>query len=205
MSTFIDLTGQRFGKLTVLRRAVPPRGSSEVWWTCRCDCGNIIDVKRRYLRNGDSKSCGCLRTKHGQYKTRLYRIWRHMHDRCDNTNDTRFKDYGGRGITVCREWDDFSSFMQWAMSHGYTDTLTIDRIDTNGNYEPNNCRWITMAEQQSNKRNNHLITSHGQTMTMAQWSRYTNIPVKTIHKRLSDGWTDDDAVSIAIGGKRCRA
>ena len=142
-----DLTGQRFGRLTVLER-------TELKWLCKCDCGNKKIVAGGHLVSGDTKSCGCLRIKHGMRNTRLYSIWHGMKERCYNTKHKFYKHYGGRGIKVCEEWkNDFQTFADWALSHGYADNLTIDRIDVNGNYEPSNCQWATNAEQQRNKRN----------------------------------------------------
>ena len=170
MPNFIDLTGQRFGDLVVLNReANSPR--NEVMWRCRCEaCGKEIITRAGNLRSGTSKSCGCTRaakcgaaakitnTKHGASPhrgyTKLYNTWLRMKGRCNNPNATSYKYYGGRGITVCLEWQrDFAAFRDWANAHGYKEGLSIDRIDPNGNYEPSNCRWITMAEQQRNKRN----------------------------------------------------
>jgi len=167
----VDLTGQRFGKLLVLRRCGSKNGHAA--WLCRCDCGNEKIMSASSLRSG-TKSCGCLcieaiknwnqseekkkvtvslKTKHGMKGTRLYRIWQAMKARCTNQNVPCFRYYGGRDIRVCEEWkNDFQAFHEWAVENGYADNLTIDRVDVNGNYEPANCRWVTMAEQNKNKR-----------------------------------------------------
>lgn len=154
-----DLTGKRFGKLTVIRRYGTDR-YKRVIWLCRCDCGNETIAAGTPLKNGHKKSCGCYKYEatfiHGfaNKGNRLYNIWDKMNYRCVNVNYHRYKDYGGRGIKVCNEWkNSFVIFRDWALSNGYADNLTLDRIDVNGNYEPSNCRWITNAEQQKNKRN----------------------------------------------------
>ena len=145
-----DLTGLRYGRLVAIERA-PNSKSGRTVWKCRCDCGNEKCVLETALQQGLTKSCGCLRP--GLRNTRLYSIWSHMKQRCENPNSNRFCYYGARGIVVCSEWkDDFLAFYQWAMNNGYDDALSIDRIDTNGNYEPSNCRWATATMQNRNRR-----------------------------------------------------
>lgn len=149
------------------------------------------------------KSCGCFfdekkkfgNPKHEKSNTRIYRIWSEMKTRCYLKTCNIYKNYGGRGITICKEWlDDFMNFYNWAMSNGYTDELTIDRIDVNGNYEPSNCRWATNEIQQNNKRNNRIIVLNGVSHTLSEWSKITGINGGTISKRIKSGWTIERAL-----------
>ena len=158
----IDLTGQRFGRLEVLKYS----GNSR--WECKCDCGKIVYPKGGNLRKGDISSCGCLRKDvaynnhitHGETKSRLYRIWKLMRRRCNNINDVSYPLYGGRGISVCEEWSQYEPFKLWALSDGYSEELSIDRIEPNGNYEPANCRWATAKEQVINRREECFKLKH---------------------------------------------
>lgn len=198
MGKFIDLTGQQFGRLTVLSRA-ENKGKTTMW-NCTCICGKNLQVGSANLIRGIAKSCGCYRLdrhrevckKHNGRGTRLYRIWKNMRTRCYYTNFAQYKDYGGRGIIICKEWDDFKVFQEWAIKTGYNDTLTIDRIDVNGNYCPDNCRWSTMKAQNRNKRNNHLVAGK----TLAEWAEIKDIKYQTMVSRANKSKNMDDVLSL---------
>lgn len=193
----LDLTGNRYGRLTVLKEN-GKRGKN-ILWLCRCDCGNEINAIPYNLKNGHTQSCGCLQKEarakshatHHKSKSRLYRIWRHIKSRCLNENVSHYKYYGGRGISICKEWEDsFENFYEWANSNGYQDDLSIDRIDVNGNYEPSNCRWTNATTQANNKTNNRLIEYNGECHTLSEWSSILGIHQLTISKRIDDyGWS----------------
>ena len=164
MSITKDLTGKKYGRWTVIRRDTNDKNNRSRW-VCECECGNTKTLKLCDLRNGRSKSCGCLRrentskmfSSHQKTNTRLYRIWASMKNRCLNPNASRYKDWGGRGITVCEEWkNNFIAFYEWAMTNGYSDNLSIDRIDNDKGYSPDNCRWATLTEQMRNTRRSHV-------------------------------------------------
>mgnify|MGYP003293053209 CR=1 FL=1 len=159
-----DITGKRYGMLTVLSRDGMDKSRRNAMWLCRCDCGKSIRTTTSHLKCGHTTSCGCRKSEfgkatrfkktHGLSYSRLYRILRGMKNRCYNPNDPKYYLYGGRGIKICDEWlDDVKSFYDWAMSHGYDDKLTIDRINCDGDYTPFNCRWATILEQNRNRRN----------------------------------------------------
>ena len=174
-------------------------------WLCRCDCGTERIVSAHSLRNGSSQSCGCyhsdimhdvgkVNVTHGMSNSRLYRIYKHMRNRCYNKNDARYKYYGARGIVVCDEWQKFETFRDWALSNGYSDSLSIDRIDYNKDYCPNNCRWADDIQQSNNKSNNKLFTYNSETHTIAEWAKIYDMPYKKLWKRLSMGWGIEKAL-----------
>lgn len=205
----INLTGLRFGRLVVVDRAGTSKNRQAIW-RCQCDCGNVTDVLSISLRRGATRSCGCLlresaseratarNTTHGARHTRLYNTWRGMRERCINPAHKSYADYGGRGISVCAEWQDFSVFQKWAFASGYQDGLTIDRIDSNGNYEPTNCRWADSKQQNLNRRNNHLITYKGQTKTVMEWAEQFQINRYTLTMRLKAGWSVEKALETPV-------
>lgn len=134
-----------------------------------------------------------------QRRPRLYRIWADMRTRCNNPNFTKYADYGGRGISVCEDWQRFKPFQAWAMENGYSDALTLDRKDNNEGYSPENCRWVTQKEQCNNKRNNHLLTYNGETLTIAQWARRLGVNYFSLHDRITKlGWSDEKAIGTPI-------
>lgn len=201
-----DLTGQRFGRLVVISRApnhVCPGGSYSVVWNCVCDCGNRVQVLANSLRNGNNKSCGCYRrdkrTRHRRTHTRLYNIWENMKQRCRNPNNRQYADYGGRGICVCDEWLNFEVFYQWALSNGYNDSLSIDRIDNDKGYTPDNCRWTDATTQANNRRFCWYITYNGETRTASQWAEIAGISADLFRGRLYRGWSVERALSTPIG------
>ncbi|MDO5398565.1 MAG: hypothetical protein Q4G33_11625 [bacterium] len=197
----IHMIGQRFGRLVVERYAgIKRRGKTNEankLWQCKCDCGKLTFATTGDLRSGGRKSCGCLKkqgttTTHGKSGTRLYRIYAGMKQRCYNPRSPKYPHYGGRGITICKEWlNDFMSFYNWSMSHGYADNLSIDRIDVNGNYEPSNCRWTTSKVQGNNTRVNHKVHFKGEIYTIAELSELLGIKYHVLQKRVIQGLTDD--------------
>ena len=144
-----DLINKKFGKLLVKDKCIIKQ--NRTYWLCECECGSNIYVYRGHLLNEHTKSCGCLQIKHNKYKTRIYHIWGNMKYRCNTPSCSAYHNYGGKGVKVCDEWNNvengFINFYNWAMDNGYKDNLTIDRIDSNGNYEPNNCRWVTKSKK----------------------------------------------------------
>jgi len=197
-----DLTGQVFGKLT----AVEIAGRSEkgsILWLCNCECGNTYTVASAYLVRGSTKSCGCYRGGHGLSGTKLYQVYNNILTRLNNPNHPQYKDYGGRGISICDEWakpgEGMVNFYNWAVNNGYKEGLTIDREDVNGDYSPENCRWVTMKDQCDNRRSTRRITYKGETKSAKAWSLSLGGSSDLVIGRLKLGWSEEEAVSTPIG------
>ena len=188
------LEGMRFGKLTVLSE-YPERKGKAIMWVCKCDCGNTKVIYGNNLRRGLSTTCGCSTRKHGMRDTRLWSIWDGMTKRCYNPNHPHYHRYGGRGITICDEWlQDHGSFFSWALANGYQDSLTIDRIDVNGNYCPENCRWVDFTTQHNNRGNNCRVEINGVSRTISEWSNITGIGYQTLYRRYRRGEIGDGLI-----------
>ncbi len=206
MPKSLSLEQQRFGKLLVVSKSgTDKRGC--ILWECLCDCGKTTIVNGAKLKNGHTRSCGCLArdgsksATHRETGTRLYRIWQAMKNRCLNEKMPAYCYYGGRGIKVCDEWlHSFEAFRDWALANGYRDDLTIDRIDVNGNYEPANCRWTTQKEQNRNTRKNIIVEYAGERRTLKEWSEILGINYQTLHSRVCElGWSIEDALTKREG------
>ena len=211
MSKEIDMTGMRFGRLVVTgkhgRKMVGNRSMPA--WHCVCDCGGEVLVSRQELK--DKRSCGCLKTdaskssnyRHGECEdghSRLYKIYFNMVERCTNPNNTQYQNYGDRGIKVCDEWlRDSSAFFCWAYENGYREDLTLDRIDVNSGYCPQNCRFASRKQQANNTTRNHCLTYLGETMTMAEWADRMGIPYCTLRSRINIlGWPTEKALTHPV-------
>lgn len=183
-------------------------------WECKCECGNIVIVRGSAITSGNTKSCGCKTNEyisnanktHGETHTKIYRVWSNMKNRCYNKKTKRYEDYGGRGISVCTEWvNSYESFRDWAFANGYKEDLTIDRIDNNGNYCPQNCKWVTRYEQNINKRNNIEIAIDGETKCLSEWCFKFGINRSTVNTRVRMcGWTYEKALTTKINKKHRR-
>ena len=203
-SDIIDETGKRYGWMTVLRLDESQHNKHQAYWVCKCDCGKEFVARGDSIRCGAYTSCGCNihkhrgRFTHGEYKTRLYTIWADMKHRCVSPYTANYKHYGGRGITLCDEWMEFEPFRDWALSNGYADNLTIDRIDVNGNYEPRNCRWVTRQQQSLNTRRSLFFEYNGKTQTLYEWSNEYGILYDTAYSRFKRGWSIDEILTTPI-------
>lgn len=205
----IDLTGKRFGRLLVIKRAgtaVGRNGQKVPTWECLCDCGNTATIRGSNLRSGATTSCGCYAKEvfhkrgkdsatHGCTNTRLYQTWASMKRRCDAPGSPLFENYGGRGVKVCDEWEhSFEAFRDWALANGFQEDAkrgdcTLDRIDVDGDYCPSNCRWVDNLTQQNNKRSSKYLEFNGERLTQAEWSRRMGLSQNIICKRLKKGWS----------------
>lgn len=200
MSQKIDMRNKRFGKLLVLRESKPhtkPSGQKVTMWTCKCDCGKVVDVAGNKLRSGHTTSCGChrheLNYKHGYGGTRLHKIWVGMIHRCYDSKTKSYENYGGRGIKVCKEWlDDFMVFYNWANNNGYQDDLSIDRIDVNKNYEPSNCRWADVETQANNTRKNVMVKIYNKNLSLSQWAKMYGMKYSCLYSRWYKGVRGND-------------
>jgi hypothetical protein len=204
-----NLVGKTFGRLTVIE--IGPRTSVKkgTYYLCRCECGNLKEIKAQALVSGATLSCGCynkeVMTTHGMSKTKLYDTLHKMKRRCNNIDDKNYKNYGGRGIKICEDWEqDFIHFYNWSILSGYKEGLTIDRIDNDGPYSPENCRWVSQKVQAGNKRNNHMLTLNGKTQCLAAWCEELNMRSSTIINRLNLGWSEEKALTYPLkpNGKR---
>lgn len=205
-----DRVGEVIGRLTIIDTA-PPRigkaGKPRLYWLCRCECGSLKEIRDDALNGKHTMSCGCLQRecasdankgrtdgiKYGESRERIHNIWYLIKFRCEDPSSHCFHNYGGRGIQMCKEWadgiDGYFRFKEWSLNNGYSDDLTIDRIDNNGDYSPENCRWVDIYAQGNNKRNNVLIEYEGKTQTLSQWARELNVPMVSLHNRIRVlGW-----------------
>lgn len=214
-----DLTGQRIGRLVCIgptSRVRDKSGRSLIVWRCQCDCGKITETRSCNLLSGDTRSCGCLHdetvahrnTKHGHAKrsgeSPEFSTWSQMIARCEQPCMRNFAWYGGRGISVCERWkSSFSNFLE-DMGHKPSPDHSLDRIDSNGNYEPNNCRWATKMEQMSNTRRNRFLTAFGETLHMQEWCRRTGIKQRLLWDRLDTGWDVEAALTTPTGARKGR-
>lgn len=199
---FEDKTGKKYGRLTVVERDFS-KGNHESHWLCLCECGNTISTSGIRLSNGSCKSCGCLQKEllskrmstHKETKTRLYNIWSKIKFRCYNTKSKDYGNYGGRGIKMCDQWkNSFENFRDWALNNGYKDTLTIDRIDVNSNYSPENCKWCGMKEQSRNTRFNRRYDYNGKSLCTAELAEIAGISGATLRYRLNQGYNLQEAM-----------
>lgn len=213
-----NLTSQRFGRLTVIEFS--HKKGDKTYWKCKCDCGKEVLVRSDALKTGHTNSCGCYNKEilrkakwnetHGKTNSKIHSIWFNMKNRCYNPNTDEYSNYGGRGIKVCDEWlgeHGAENFIKWAFENGYDENAdfgkcTIDRINVNQDYCPENCRWATMKEQANNKRNNRYITYNGETKTLKEWCEYYNLNYDTVKRRIYSGWSVEEAFFKPIGNNR---
>lgn len=206
---YTDLTGKTFGRLSVSDENY--LNGKKRMWLCKCECGNEKYIKAESLKNGRTNSCGCLydetrgssNKKHGLWASSLYWVFSMMKRRCFAKTDRSYKHYGGRGITICQEWlDDFKSFYDWSMANGYKIGLDIDRIENNGNYSPDNCRWTTRKVNQNNRRVSLRVEYNGKLCTMDELELMHGIPAQRISHRIKiNKWPIERAISEPVQKK----
>jgi hypothetical protein len=221
MGSLIDLTGMRFGRWVAIERD-PIVHAAGAYWICKCDCGTIRSVNTQALRKGKSTSCGCYHAEltsvinrtHGKSKTRLHNIWSSIRERCNCKTSTAYKYYGGKGIKLCKEWEDYEVFEKWALSNGYdanakSHACTIDRIDNSKGYSPDNCRWVDSTVQANNQTRNVNVTFNGKTKTIAEWGKTKGWNYRIIYDRIQKyGWSVERALTEEPrdwGGGHCRS
>lgn len=221
MSKFINLTGKRFKKLTVLERAISkrqPNGRLTTYWKCKCDCGRIIEVRVDRLRNEKVTCCNYCNKKNKYPNPKLYHMLKHMKERCYDVLNKQYKNYGARGIKICDEWLDkengYNNFYDWAINNGFNKNATrydctIDRIDVNGNYEPSNCRFVSNYVQCRNKRNNIYIEYNNKIQILADWAKEFKIKPNIFRYRYLKGWSMEKIKNTPVrsrnGYKRCNS
>jgi hypothetical protein len=190
-----DYTGYSTGRITVIKYSHRDKAGNCIW-LCKCECGNVFLKPARLIRKVTGTGCNkCQNITHGLSTSRIHRIWTGIKTRTSPNNSEKYPHYSGRGITHCKEWDQFEPFYEWAMANGYSDNLSIDRIDVNGNYEPSNCRWVTMAEQAKNKTTNRHLIINGENKTITEWSKITGIDIATISWRIKQGRNNEEALT----------
>lgn len=210
-----DLTNQKFGRLLVIKQA--PRKNGRIMWECLCECGKTVIVETGGLTRPQHPtiSCGCYtkdrmrqrNTVHGQARTKLYYVWKNIRKRCYNIKDKSYDRYGGRGIEVCEEWKkSFQSFYNWAHANGYNENAkygecTLDRIDVNGNYCPENCRWVSFHKQANNRTNTQFILFNGESHSLSDWAKIVNIDYQCLYSRIHDNhWDIEKALTTPSKG-----
>lgn len=216
VSKHAKLLGKKFGRLTVVKKL--DSRNYHVHWLCECVCGNFAEVSTGRLNAGQTKSCGCLQKEraaeakktHGLYfdengkRSKLYRVWGHMNERCSSPTSNAYEDYGGRGIRVCKEWKDYKTFHEWAISNGYKEGLSIERVDNDGNYEPSNCKWIPISKQASNRRNIRYLTLNGRERSLLEWSEEFGLDPSNVRTRLKRGWSVERALTTPDDYRRSK-
>ncbi len=193
-----DLTGMVFGQLVVFAFFGQTKAKTSLW-SCRCECGKVINVQANHLKNGHTGSCGCRFFRHGDYGTKEYRTWLKVKERCLNENCKCYHNYGARGITICERWRDSYEMFLADMGRAPSKKHSIDRINNNGNYEPGNCHWATAIQQGRNTRSNRIIEINGIRRCLSEWASISGISGPTIINRLKRGWSSAKAVFLPYG------